>query len=162
MTYRYFFLLTIAFGVLSCGNGEYDEAYIANPAHIHAAFQKYTDVIVYDIFSPPVASRNYAYASIAAYEVLAQKDSTYQSLVRQLRDLDNVPSSPEDTYSAGLATLEAFFHTAKHFIFSEQKLLDHRNEPSPSQQNSPQLVMGLMLLEPMASSFKNHGSLSGE
>jgi len=128
MTYRYFFLLTIAFGVLSCGNGEYDEAYIANPAHIHAAFQKYTDVIVYDIFSPPVASRNYAYASIAAYEVLAQKDSTYQSLVGQLRDLDNVPSAPEDTYSAGLATLEAFFHTAKHFIFSEQKLLDHRND----------------------------------
>ena len=41
-----------------------------DPDIFHNSMQKLTDVIVYDIFSPPVASRIYVYPSIAAYEVL--------------------------------------------------------------------------------------------
>ena len=35
---------------------------------LHESMQGVTDVIVYDIFSPPQASRIYAYASVAGYE----------------------------------------------------------------------------------------------
>src|SRR5687767_15143856 len=49
-----------------------------------------TDVITYDIFSPPVASRIYAYAHLAAYEVIAHGDSTYTSLEGQLKDFKHV------------------------------------------------------------------------
>ena len=34
----------------------------------HAAVDKLTEVMVHDIFSPPVASRIYVYPNIAAYE----------------------------------------------------------------------------------------------
>ena len=35
-----------------------------------------TDIIVYDIFSPPVASRIYAYSNLAYYEAIRFKDSS--------------------------------------------------------------------------------------
>ncbi len=120
-----FAFVSIIFG---CKSSIHDETKIANPKYLHDAQQKYSDIIVYDIFSPPVASRNYAYASIAAYEVLAQKDSTYRSLAGQLRELTSIPAAPSESYSVSLAALEAFFQTAKHFIFSEDKLIEYRKE----------------------------------
>ena len=37
----------------------------------HEAQDELTAVMVHDIFSPPVASRVYAYSNIAAYEILS-------------------------------------------------------------------------------------------
>ena len=45
-----------------------------------------TDIQVYDIFSPPVASRVYTYPSIAAYEAMSAGHSDYDSFVGRLRD----------------------------------------------------------------------------
>lgn len=39
---------------------------------LHRAEKALTDVIVHDIFSPPVASRIYLYANVAAYETLVK------------------------------------------------------------------------------------------
>ena len=50
---------------------------------LHDAVKQVNDVIVYDIFSPPQASRVYAYASIAAYEVLRHGDTTFRTLAGQ-------------------------------------------------------------------------------
>jgi len=44
------------------------------------AIEKLTKTMVYDIFSPPVASRIYVYPNIAAYEIIAQKSDAYASL----------------------------------------------------------------------------------
>ena len=55
---------------------ERDIAYIEkvqDPEFFQNAMQNLTDIIVYDIFSPPVASRVYLYPTIAAYEVMALK-----------------------------------------------------------------------------------------
>lgn len=125
---RLILLFAIASIIFGCRSSVHDESKIANPKYLHDAQQKYSDIIVYDIFSPPVASRNYAYASIAAYEVLAQKDSSYRSLAGQLRELGSIPAAPSESYSVSLAALEAFFQTAKHFIFSEDKLVEYREE----------------------------------
>ena len=43
----------------------------------HASVDKVTEVMVHDIFSPPVASRIYAYPNIAAYEVLAKNSAEF-------------------------------------------------------------------------------------
>ena len=52
----------------------------------HSAMQNLSDIIVYDIFSPPVASRVYLYPSIAAYELMANKmPFKYKSLVGQVK-----------------------------------------------------------------------------
>jgi hypothetical protein len=40
----------------------------AAPELLHSVTEQLTNVIVYDIFKPPVASRIYAYSYLAAYE----------------------------------------------------------------------------------------------
>ena len=65
------YIITIL-GAISCLlSCEVDESlYLdkaSNPAHLHKAHKMLTDVMVHDIFSPPVASRIYVYSSIAAY-----------------------------------------------------------------------------------------------
>ena len=66
-------------------NGDY-RTQPPDAALLHSAVRQLTNVIVYDIFSPPQASRAYAYASVAAYEALRHDDSTYRSLAGQLND----------------------------------------------------------------------------
>ena len=94
-----------------------------DPTLIHQSMKKLTDVIVYDIFSPPVASRIYAYPSIAAYEALIHAHPNYQTLAGQLNELTPVPA-PEagQEYSYPLASLHAFLTVGKALIFSEQDI----------------------------------------
>jgi len=93
----------------------------ANPEWLHASMDKLTEVIVHDIFSPPVASRNYAYASIAAYEVGRHASPDYLTLQNQLKDLKDLPKPKGEIYYP-LASVHAFLKTGRAVIFSEDKI----------------------------------------
>ncbi|MCB9316199.1 MAG: hypothetical protein H6569_08685 [Lewinellaceae bacterium] len=41
-----------------------------NPELVHRGMRRITDIMRHDIFSPPQASRIYAYSAVAAYEAL--------------------------------------------------------------------------------------------
>ncbi|MEM7373207.1 MAG: vanadium-dependent haloperoxidase [Bacteroidota bacterium] len=102
---------------------------VQDPNYYHEVHQNLTDIIVYDIFSPPQASRIYAYPNIAAYEVLAQAHEGYQSLAGQLHELTPVPAPKAGSdISMPLAALEAFMVVGRALIFSEQKQMDFRNK----------------------------------
>ena len=62
-------ILVISLTIISCSNDSRNIEKLNDPELFHKAMQNLTDVIVYDIFSPPVASRIYVYPSIAAYAV---------------------------------------------------------------------------------------------
>ena len=94
----------------------------AEAAPLHDAVQQLTDVIVYDIFSPPQASRAYAYASIAAYETLRQGDGGYRSLAGQVNGLDPVPAPPADSVSLPLAGVHAFMTVGRQLTFSRDRM----------------------------------------
>jgi membrane-associated phospholipid phosphatase len=90
---------------------------------LHSAVRQLTDVIVYDIFSPPQASRAYAYASVAAYEAIRHDDSTYQSLAGQLNGLTTLPSPrPDAEYYFPLAGVHAFMIVGKALTFSPNRM----------------------------------------
>src|SRR6478735_409197 len=55
-----------------------------NAGYIHRAIKEVTDVMVYDIYSPPVASRTYAYITVAGYETAINADPKYVSFAGQL------------------------------------------------------------------------------
>ncbi|GJM34390.1 MAG: hypothetical protein DHS20C18_33910 [Saprospiraceae bacterium] len=94
-----------------------------NPEFIHRSVKQLTDVIVHDIFSPPVASRIYAYPNIAAYEVIINEHSEYRSLAGQLRDLQEVPKpDPNLEYCFPLASVHAYLTMGKVLIFSEDTI----------------------------------------
>lgn len=93
----------------------------------HQTMDKLSEIIVHDIFSPPVASRIYAYPSIAMYEILAKNDASYKSLAGQLNELTPIPD-PQVEVSYDLAALQAFIKLGRTLIFSEADMDAYRDE----------------------------------
>jgi len=81
-----------------------------------------TEVMTYDIFSPPVASRIYAYAHLAAFETMAASDSNYISLAGQLKDFAEVPR-PDTTKPIDFpyASMIALMEVGRTLTFSKDQ-----------------------------------------
>lgn len=87
---------------------------------IHLAMKVITDIMVSDIFSPPVASRVYAYASIAAYETAVHSNEEYQSLAGQLNELTPGPApDPDLKYDFEVAATKAILKVGHALTFDE-------------------------------------------
>jgi hypothetical protein len=93
---------------------------------LHRAQQSLTDVIVHDIFSPPVAARIYAYTSMAAYEVACKSNKEYHSLYNQVRDFPDIPL-PTQQVITSLAAVYAYMLIGKQLVYSESDLQDSLN-----------------------------------
>jgi hypothetical protein len=99
------------------------KAKLATPNYLHRSIKAITDRIVHDIFSPPVASRIYAYTSVAAYEAGRYVDPELQSLTNQLNGFTYVPvPDKSQTYCYELAAVQASFRVGRTLIFSESEL----------------------------------------
>jgi len=94
-----------------------------NAEYLHRAIKQVTDVMVFDIYSPPVASRTYSYVCVAAYETLVNEDSSYISLSGQLHGLNPVPKPDAGKeYSFTLAAVKAVLTVSKALVISEEKI----------------------------------------
>ena len=126
-----FGLLSILTLILLSGCQKKD-AYLTilkDPDNIHRSMKQLSDVIVHDIFSPPVASRIYVYPSIAAYEAMLPAYPSYKSLAGQLHGLTPTPQ-PDTTknISFELASVHAFLKIGTMLIFSEDKMKAYQDE----------------------------------
>jgi len=121
----YFIAATLVVLASSCSS---DKDIEVGAEDYHAAVDKVTEIMVHDIFSPPVASRIYAYPNIAAYEILAQSDEGLPSLAGRVRELGPAPQ-PEDTtnLNAELAALIAHMELSKALIFSEDRMQSYQD-----------------------------------
>src|SRR6476661_478306 len=90
---------------------------------LHRAQQSLTDVIVHDIFSPPVAARIYTYTSMAAYEVACKTNKKYHSLYNQVKDFPEIPP-PAQQVITSLAAVYAYMLIGKQLVYSEADLQD--------------------------------------
>jgi PAP2 superfamily len=85
-------------------------------------------VIIYDIFSPPVASRIYAYANLAAFEVLANEGKHFASMEGKVRGLNNIPHPAANSkIDYPFASLMALLKVGKQLTFSAdtmQRIID--------------------------------------
>ena len=126
-----FILFTLIALQISCSetrNTLYKEK-LNDPELFQAAMQNLTDIIVYDIFSPPVASRVYLYPTIAAYQIIANHEpDKYNSLVGQVNELNEIPKSENQDINSNLAALFSFNIVGKALIFSEKKMEAFQNE----------------------------------
>ncbi len=104
-----------------------DEAGAKNPELLHDAVHKLTNIMVHDIFSPPVASRVYGYAAIAAYETIALNNPEYESLGGQLTEFTSGPISEDDNVVLEFASLHAFLNVSEELIFSTDMLDTYRD-----------------------------------
>ena len=108
--------------LLGCSTDESYKEQVSNPTYLDQALDKLTDIIVYDIFSPPVASRIYAYASIAGYETVRLSDPGQSTLAGKISELKPLPTASSDLINYDIAGVYAFAQVGKTLIFSEPKM----------------------------------------
>lgn len=146
--------LILIFALIGCKNetavSPKLERELSKPIFFQNSLDQLTDILVHDIFSPPVASRVYAYPCIAAYETLQEKYPEQRTFAGQLNELLPAPK-PQDTIglSYEIAAIAAFIETGKKLIFSEEKMLEFE------QRFKNQLTDGLQVSdEIIATSFE--------
>jgi len=120
-------IFLIGFFLFGC---ESDERYIDRlneTSLFNDTMQQLTDVIVYDIFSPPVASRVYVYPTIAAYSIMQKAyPEKYKSLEGQLNDYPSISDINDPNIIPNLSAIHAFLVVGKSLIFSENKIDEYR------------------------------------
>jgi hypothetical protein len=87
-----------------------------------------TQVIIYDVFTPPVAARIYGYTSLASYEAMRYADPKYNSITAQLKGF-GAPPAPQkgEQYNFALAATTAFYTVAHKVTFSVDTLKKFEN-----------------------------------
>lgn len=111
------FFLVVA---CSSNNKDYQKA-ASNPEFLIRSQVMLTESIIHDIFAPPVSSRIYMYASVAAYEAAIHQDSSYRSFVGQIKGFNTV-AQPEKgkEYCFPLASTRAFLTVGKKLTFAQE------------------------------------------
>jgi len=117
---RYITILAFSLLLINCKKKE--EPIKISSEELHNSIEKIVEIMIHDIFSPPVASRIFAYPNIAAYEIIAQVNPDYQSLAGQITDLKPVPKlDTVQGINPQLAALIAHMNISRQLIFSEDK-----------------------------------------
>lgn len=88
---------------------------------LNDAVRNVTDIIMHDVFSPPVASRIYAYSSVAAYEIIQQGSDSFPSLHGKLNGMPFLQQSNGEV-NLPLAGILAYYYTAQTFLPSYKML----------------------------------------
>ena len=105
---------------------------------LHQNQDQLTQVIIYDVFTPPVASRIYVYSSIAAYEAIRFGNKDYHSIAEKLNGFGKMPQPEKGKdYNFTLAASRAFFtvvHNVK--VFSVDSLKNYEADLYSSFENT--------------------------
>lgn len=114
--------------VISCGEKDYKKV-TSDPLLYSKTVKKLNDIVLENNFPPMIASRNYAYANIAAYECIVAGDSSYQSLAGQIRGLSALPV-PEKGKKIDfhLASMLAFTKVGNAVTFPEGSMMAYYDE----------------------------------
>jgi len=145
---RSLFIIGVMAGLVACnGKKDYD-AVFKDPNLYCATVYQLNTVVMGNNFSPIVASRNYLYANVAAYEVVAGSyPDEYNSLAGQVNGLKAVPKPIDGKpVNAEFAALLAFCKlgeavtfpagSMKDYVDSLKKLAEDHGMPSEVFKNS--------------------------
>lgn len=123
-------LWTIVFGFARCDGQAGELRKVAkvyaspeDPSVVHHMVKQVTEVIVYDIFSPPVASRIYAYSSLAMYEALRFQRAGTPSIAEKLNGFGPMPTPPTGhTLNFAVAGLKAALTVVDKVTFTKDSI----------------------------------------
>ncbi|WP_289024036.1 vanadium-dependent haloperoxidase [uncultured Salegentibacter sp.] len=122
--YLYFFISTLI--LTSCTKEE--KPIVVTAENYHQTLDKITDIMVHDIFSPPVASRIYAYSNLVAYQILREENKDLTDISSSFEELKPIPKADSAAnINYNLAALVAKMEIAKKLIFSEELLTTYRD-----------------------------------
>ena len=127
---KYLWLAGIGYLMISCKQQSHDyKTVFSDPILYCKTVKKLNDVVLENNFPPMIASRNYAYANIAAYECVVAGDSNYICLAGQIKHL---PVMPKPDQVSGidfhLAALLAFVKVGNAVTFPEGSMMSYYDE----------------------------------
>jgi hypothetical protein len=127
---NYLLLAVVGFVMISCKQHTNDYAKVfGDPLLYCKTVKKLNDVVLENNFPPMIASRNYAYANIAAYECVAAGDSNYLSLAGQIKSLKALPKPQAGKQiDFHLAALFAFTKVGNAVTFPEGSMMQYYAE----------------------------------
>lgn len=96
---------------------------IDDAAVLHNNQDQLTQIIIYDVFTPPVSSRIYVYSSLASYEAVRFARPGSPSIAAKLHGFAPMPEPEKGkTYNYTLAATQAFFTVVHKVVFSLDSL----------------------------------------
>ncbi|HWJ89530.1 MAG TPA: vanadium-dependent haloperoxidase [Flavisolibacter sp.] len=106
-----------------------DPALATDADLLHRNEKQLTEVIIYDVFTPPVSSRIYAYTSLAAYEAIRFQEPGSVSIAAKMHGFSTMPEPEKNkSYNYLLAATKAFFTVAEKVTFSIDTLKRYENK----------------------------------
>lgn len=119
-------LFTLLLLITGCKNNR--EHIQVNSNQYHSLIDKVMEIMVHDVYSPPVASRIFVYPNIASYEIISQNNKKYKSLNGQINSL-NFSEIPEENNNVNkeLSALIGYLDVAKELVFSKNEIIKHRD-----------------------------------
>lgn len=115
-------LVATAISLLTACGGK-KEAAIDEAAVLHNNQDQLTQIIIYDVFTPPVSSRIYVYSSLASYEAVRFARPGAPSIAAKLNGFKQMPEPEKNkTYNYALAATQAFFTVVHKVVFSLDSL----------------------------------------
>ena len=123
---KYLYLFICGLILSSCAKEE--KPIEVSAENYHQTVDKITDIMVHDIFSPPVASRIYAYSNLAAYQIMRQENKDLIDFSSQFEELQPIPKVDSTIIiNFKVAALVAQMEIGKKMIFSEEMLTSYRD-----------------------------------
>lgn len=116
---KYFLLVVLVFVLLSCKRNPNYSNVFDDPILYAKTVKELNYLVMQNNFPPIIASRNYAYANIAAYEVVAIGDKRFQSLAGQINELPVLPQLDTAKVNFEYAALLSFCKVGESVTFPE-------------------------------------------
>lgn len=111
--------------ISSCKEKDYTKV-VHDPILYSKTVKKLNDIVLENNFPPMIASRNYVYANIAAYECIAAGDSNYNSLYGQVKHMPRMPRPIEgELVDYAFASLLAFTKVGNAVTFPEGSMMNY-------------------------------------
>jgi hypothetical protein len=117
--------LVVTCMLVSCKEKKDYRPFISDPVLYCKTVKQLNNVVLGNNFPPMIASRNYAYANIAAYEVVVAFDKRFVSLAGQIKHLPPVPAFDTAGVNFQLAALLAFCKVGEAVTFPEGSMQEY-------------------------------------
>jgi len=120
------FMFVVVLFIWACNSKSNYTHFTADPVKYAKTVKELNNIVLENNFPPMIAARNYAYASIAAYECMVAGDSSWQSLYGQIKHMPEMPNpEPGVKIDFDLASLLAFVKVGNAVTFPEGSMMKH-------------------------------------
>lgn len=123
MRYYYTILILLGLSIWACGSADRQSETLDARADLHQSVKELMDVHVFDITSPPLASRSMVYPLLSAYYCYALTSPELPVMLDRLNEWTASPPelSPELDIHPEWAAIAAFAITAQKHVYSQDR-----------------------------------------